>query len=331
MKVLLCVRGDYYRNFAADSLQAIKLYKYFKSIGVEADINTGDICDFSEYDIIHLFDLNNAGEAYKYYKIASSYKKPIVITPNYWSMTKYYEFSSKKDELSVWKGCRPYRNEILKRAKKILVSSEIEKRVIKRDFNIKRNLEVVYSGVAVESKDVPLYNFKDRYDLNNYVLCVGKICEIKNQLALAELCNKLNIDFVMIGSITDKKYFKKCMEYENVKYFGFVDSYNLYNAYKFATIYVAPGFRELPGISTLEAAATGCRIIASSEGCVKEYLGEDAIYFNPYDLGSLERAMEFSKKLKKPDELSTRILEEYSWDKFGENIYSIYKEVCETV
>ena len=75
MKVLMCIRSDYFRNFGGDSRQMLKSVEYLRKLGVEAHINAGDITDFSSYDIVHLFNLASMGETYKYYKIAKSYKK----------------------------------------------------------------------------------------------------------------------------------------------------------------------------------------------------------------------------------------------------------------
>lgn len=83
MKVLLCVRGDYIKSFAGDSKIVIMTYKYLKKLGVEVYINDGYITDYSDYDIVHLFNLTRMGETYKYYKQAHKQKKNIVITPIY--------------------------------------------------------------------------------------------------------------------------------------------------------------------------------------------------------------------------------------------------------
>ena len=62
MKVLLCVRQDYYRNFAVDSMKVIKTAEYLRKLGVTVDINDGGIYDYSSYDIVHLFNIDTAGE-----------------------------------------------------------------------------------------------------------------------------------------------------------------------------------------------------------------------------------------------------------------------------
>jgi glycosyltransferase involved in cell wall biosynthesis len=114
------------------------------------------------------------------------------------------------------------------------------------------------NGVEVEDEEVPLYNFRERYKLNTYVLCVGNICPKKNQLSLAQICSKIGVQLLLIGKINDNNYFKECIKHDNVLYLGFMDSYNMYNAYRFAKIHVLPSYVEIPGFSSLEAAASGC-------------------------------------------------------------------------
>ena len=77
MRVLLCIRGDYVKSFAGDSKIVLMTAKYLKKLGMEVDINDGYITDYSNYDIVHLFNLTRMGETYKYYKQAHAGAKAI--------------------------------------------------------------------------------------------------------------------------------------------------------------------------------------------------------------------------------------------------------------
>lgn len=327
MKVLLCIRSDYYRNFAGDSMQVLKTAEYLRKMGVIVDINDGNILDYSSYDIVHLFNLTRIGETYKYYKIAKSYKKNIVLSSVYWNLTKYYYYINDLENIKLWNRCKIYRAEILKGCKMVYPNSKLEGELIQEEFGKWVPYTVVYNGVEVENEEVPLYNFKERYNLNNYILCVGRIEERKNQLRLAQVCNDIGIQLVLIGSIKDKKYFNECMKYKNIIYLGFMDSYNIYNAYRFAKLHVVPSFVETPGLSSLEAAASGCNIVSTIEGCTKEYFRDMAIYCNPYDTNSIENAVKIGIKQKKNDRLKAYILENYNWQKCIKTIYNSYEKI----
>ncbi|PRR76829.1 Glycosyl transferases group 1 [Clostridium liquoris] len=325
MKVLFCIRGDYYRNFAGDSMQVIKTADYLRKIGVTVDINNGYINDYSDYDIVHLFNLTTMGETYKYYKNARKYKKTIVISPLYWNLKKYLNYEKDYDGIKLWDKCKSYRYEILKGCKMIYTNSNMEGELLKREFKRHFPYTVIYSGVEVENDDVPLYNFKERYKLDNYILCVGKICKIKNQLTLAEICKDLALELVLIGNITDKEYYNSCTKLPNVTYLGFMDSYNIYNAYRFTKVHVLPSFIETPGLSSLEAAASGCNIISTEEGSAKEYFKDMAIYCNPYDKYSIGKGIKMAIKKAKDHNLKNYVLNNYSWEKSTMELYNSYK------
>ncbi|WML35820.1 glycosyltransferase [Clostridium sp. OS1-26] len=327
MKVLLCIRSDYCRNFAGDSMQVLKTAQYLRKMGVEVDINDGSIVNYSKYNIVHLFNLTRIGETYSYYKRAKTYKKTIVLSSVYWDLKKYYNYVNDLENIKLWDKCKAYRLEILKGCKMIYPNSKMEGDTIKKEFGDWISYNVIYNGVEVESEDVPLYNFKERFELNNYVLCVGRICHRKNQLILAKVCNDLGLQLVLIGNVNDKEYFNKCINYSNVKYLGFMDSYNIYNAYRFCKIHVLPSFVETPGLSSLEAAAAGCNIVSTSEGSSKEYFKNMAEYCNPYNQESITEAIVRSIKKPKTEILKKYTLDNFNWERCIKELYNSYNQI----
>lgn len=331
MKILFCVRGDYYRNFAGDSMQILKTEEHLKKMGIAVDINNGDITDYSSYDIVHLFNLTTVGETYKYFKIAKSYKKTIVVSSVYCNLKKYYHYINDLESIKLWDRCKIYRTEILKGCKMVYPNSKAEGELIQKEFGSWVPYNVIYNGVEVEDDDVPLYSFKDRYNLNNYILCVGTIAKRKNQLALAQVCNNIGAQLVLIGNIADKIYFNECMKFKNIVYLGFMDNYNIYNAYRFAKLHVLPSFIETPGLSSLEAAASGCNIVSTNEGCAEEYFKDMAIYCDPYDIDSIKRAVNEGLKKRKNHKLKDYVLEKYSWEKCIKELYNSYLKILNRV
>lgn len=327
MKVLLCVRGDYLKSFAGDSKIVLMTAKYLKKLGATVDINDGYVADYSSYDIVHLFNLTRMGETYKYYRQAHRQKKNVVITPVYWNLNKYYEFNNDVEKIKLWQRSNLYREEILRGCKIIFPGSNLEKDKLVNDFKLDLNYKIIYHGVEVEHEETPLYNLKGRYNLNTYVLCVARITPEKNQLMLADACSRLGVNLVLIGNINDKDYFEKCMRYKNVSHLGFIDSYHIYNAYRFSKLHVLPSFTEIPGLSSLEAAASGCNIISTSEGSAVEYFKDKALYLNPYSDESIISAVEEGLRLKKSDELKRFVLDDYTWEECVKKLYNSYNEL----
>ncbi|WP_163194432.1 glycosyltransferase family 4 protein [Clostridium thermarum] len=324
MRVLMCIRSDYLRNFGGDSVQMIKTAEHLRKLGVDVDINSGDITDFSPYDLIHLFNLTRMGETYKYYKIARHYKKDIVLSPLYWDMTRYFHHINDVESIKLWERCNIYRREIVKGCKAVYPNSHIEAEQLKKLICKSANYIVVYNGVDIISEETPLYGLKDRYRLDNYILCVGRICPIKNQLVLARICKELNINLVLIGNIEDRVYYDKCMSYHGTQYLGFIDSYNIYNAYRFAKLHVLPSFVETSGRSSLEAAASGCTIVSTDQSNAREYFGDMATYCNPYDEASIYEAVKQGLKAKKDSELKNFISEKHNWESCTKVLYDSY-------
>lgn len=308
-------------------MQAIKTVQYLRKMGVTCDINSGDITDYSGYDIIHLFNLTRVGETYKYYKIARYYKRNIVLSPVYWNLKKYFTYENDYESIKLWTRCGIYRKEILKGCRIIYPNSYLEGESIKEEFGASIPYSVIYNGVEVENDDIPLYNFKERYGLDNYVLCVGSICSRKNQRTLAKICCDIGAQLVLIGNIIDKPYFEQCVEYDNVIYMGFMDSYNIYNAYRFARVHALPSFVETPALSSLEAGACGCNVVSTDEGCPKEYFGDLALYCSPYEDASIRGALESALKKYKDDKLKEIILEKYNWEKCISPLYKSYVNI----
>jgi glycosyltransferase involved in cell wall biosynthesis len=159
---------------------------------------------------------------------------------------------------------------------------------------------------------------------------VARINPHKNQLALAKVCSRLETKLVLIGNINDKAYFDECMKYSNVTYLGFMDSYNIYNAYRFSRVHVLPSFMEIPGLSSLEAAASGCNIISTKEGSAGEYFKDMALYIDPYDENSIMNALEKALKQRKTGILKKHVVDNYSWNRCIESLYNCYLEILET-
>lgn len=327
MKILFCMRSDYYRNFGEDSMQALKIKRYLEKIGVEVEINYGQIGDYSSYDIVHLFDLKITGEIYKYYKTAKYYKKNIVISPLYWDQSKYYNFINDLEGIKLWDKSKIYKQKILKGCKMIFLNSLMEEELIKREFGKYIPCKIIYNGVEIQGEEIPLYNFKERYGLDNYILCVGKLSKKNNQIALAEACDKLGLKLVLIGNAKDKQHLDDIIEFKNVLYLGTMDDYNLYNAYKFAKLYVNPSFEETTSLYSLEAAANGCNIVCTQNGSSVEYFKDMASYFNPYEINDISRILQIIIKKRKDKKLVNHIIEKYSWEKSARDLYEAYLRI----
>ncbi|MCH3962839.1 MAG: glycosyltransferase [Clostridium sp.] len=329
VNILFCIREDYDRNFAGDSMQFIKTIKYLEKKGIKVDINTGMIQDYSKYDIIHLFNLTRIRDTYSYYKKARCFGKKIVLSPVYWNLIKYYKFIHDEHDIELWNRGNTKRKSILQGCDMVYPNSELEGKAICKDFNMDVPYTVVYNGVETGNSDIVKFDFRKKYSLENYILCAARICSRKNQLALCRAAQYLKYELVLVGNINDKAYFRKCMNYRNVKYLGFMDKYNLYNAYRCAKVHILPSFVETPGLSSLEAASLGCNIVSTLEGSSKEYFKDKCIYCDPYSevsiRKSLENALNMAERGGESKELKEYVNLNYNWEKCIDKLYRSYE------
>jgi glycosyltransferase involved in cell wall biosynthesis len=111
---------------------------------------------------------------------------------------------------------------------------------------------------------------------------------------------------------------------------GFIDDNELPIAYAGAMAYVTPSLSEGFGWPPLEAMACGTPVISSKESCMPEILGDAPIYFDPYDIDDIARAMmKISDDEKLREELSKKGLEQvkkYNWQKCAKETLEVYRK-----
>lgn len=325
MKVLLCARGDYANSSGGDTDIIFKIYTFLKKRNIDVHIcGANEEVDYGRYDIVHLFDIKNIFDTYKHFKLASNAKCNIVVSPMYFNMSKFFQHTNNIARVNSWNNCKVYRELILKKSNLIICNSNYERELIARDFNISGKFITVYNGIKINYEEIPLYDFRSRYNIDRYVLCVGRICECKNQLTLSKVCSELKINLVLVGTVMDEGYLKACLKYKTTHYLGFMKEYDLYNAYTFSKAHVLASFSEVTSLSSLNAGAYGCNVVVSEEGASREYFKDMAIYCNPYHYDSIKDAVKKAITTKKNDNLKEYIKENYEVDKMLEDIYKGY-------
>ena len=112
---------------------------------------------------------------------------------------------------------------------------------------------------------------------------------------------------------------------------GFVDEADLPYLYAGALAYIIPSLSEGFGLPPLEAMACGTPVISSDVSAMPEILGDAPLYFDPYSVDSIAKAMSkvvSDEKLR--NQLSKKGLKQakkYSWAETGRGTLEVYKEV----
>lgn len=214
----------------------------------------------------------------------------------------------------------------------------------------KKQVNIAYLAAAEEFKK--LENDKWRQKLLNkfnlpekFILYVGDITWNKNIPALIEAIKEINLTLVLVGKAIADNNFDKTNPWnkdlnivhqmtEGDKRFiklGFVSSKDLVELYNAATVFVFPSIYEGFGLPVVEAMQSGCPVVLSKEGCMKEIGGDAVYYINPFDAHDIANGIGevfYSSKLqKKLSEKGIEQAKKFTWKKTAEDTVKIYNKV----
>lgn len=111
---------------------------------------------------------------------------------------------------------------------------------------------------------------------------------------------------------------------------GFIEEDELPIANAGAMAYCIPSLSEGFGWPPLEAMACGTPVISSNVSCMPEILGNAPLYFDPYNIGDIAKAMSsVTSDQKLREELSKKGLEQvkkYTWQECAYKTLEVYEE-----
>ncbi len=348
LNILFQARSNIFTQPGGDTEVMVEIKKQLEKMGNKVDICTHTNVNLCEYDLIHIFNFETS-----FAINAALQKKPFVVTPMYEDFDRYLlksfkvvnlfkeyidNYDSDKFErklkllnestLSFYKGWYSF---ITSNADAILVSGAEEKRILQRDYNYIKNIEIVKlgfnrpEGTEIIKKDL----FIEKYGVDDFVLCVGRLETRKNQLMLLYALKDVNIPIVFINSKTPQpEYEDICRRFRRkgkTLFTGRVSKELLYSAYKAARVHALPSWYELPGLVSLEAAWFGCNVVTSEWGTIRDYLGDYPYYCNPDDPQSIRDAvlMAYSKKNANP----YKLISQNTWEQEAVKIREIYDNI----
>src|SRR3989344_2543107 len=173
--------------------------------------------------------------------------------------------------------------------------------------------------------------FINKYNLNDFILYVGRIDIRKNVLNLIRALKDKGIDLVIIGKEEpdQQEDFEKCKKEANEKvhFLGQFshDSTLLESAYAAAKVVTLPADYETPGLVGLEAGLAKANIVITERGSTKDYYKDYAYYVNPDNIQDIKNKLLEAYKAEKSDNLRNHIKENFLWDKVAKKTLEGYK------
>ncbi|MED3964051.1 glycosyltransferase [Niallia taxi] len=373
LRILMQNRRDAFTVSGGDTIQMLKTKEALeRNFEVSIDISTELEPDLSNYDIVHLFNVTRVHETYIQLKNAKKQNKPAVVSPIYHSINaiKSYEehgrvglfkylnklipnptyvealknlyrsIKDKKQFLPMIKqlkvGYYEQQKYVLEHADLLYTIAEEEFKCIKKELNVTHSrYKVVPNGFDAEIIEEAKADEKvlDFLDNQEFILCVARIENRKNQLGLMEALKDTDYKVVFVGARNPKQKeyfnkFSKLIDNKQFFYLGKVDHDKIMNLFSKAKVHVLPSWFEVVPLVDIEAALSGCSIVTSQNSYINEYLTDSAYYCDPLDSNSIIENINlaYNSELQKSDLFEK--IKKYKWDYVVENCYQGYKELA---
>lgn len=341
---------------------------------VSIDISTELKPNLDSYDLVHLFNVTRVHETYTQLQNAKRQNKPVVVTPIYHSLVALgnYEKNGRVGLLKLLNTLIPNKTFVeglknlirtikdpkqfqptlkqleigyVEQQRLVLEEADILFPIAKEEYNcFKEELNISHDRYLVVPNGV---DYIENNDLNkkeidvhgqqitNYILCVARIENRKNQIGLINALKNTNYKIIFVGAKNpkQKKYFQefiKLIDNKNYFYLGKVDHDKIMNLYKNARVHVLPSWFEVVPLVDIEAALSGCEIVTSKNSYIKEYLGDNAFYCDPSNSESIKENVALAFKNQKNDIELFNKMKSYKWENVIDNSYIGYKEVLKS-
>jgi glycosyltransferase involved in cell wall biosynthesis len=212
----------------------------------------------------------------------------------------------------------------------LLPNAQAELDLLKRDFELAfKNAYIIPNAADLIFKYSDGKEFIKKYGINNFIMCVGRIEHIKNQLSLLKAMKGSGLPLVIIGKPGKQDYFRQCLDEadQNTTFLQPMPHDELRSAYGAAKVHVLPSWRETPGLVSLEAGLAGCNIVVTDRGSTEEYFGSLAYYCEPDDIFSIKDTIVKAYEAPKNSILVQHILNNFTWERAAEKTLAAYKSI----
>jgi glycosyltransferase involved in cell wall biosynthesis len=336
MKVAFPMRVDAFAKAGGDLHQAKDYIEAVSLIASEvgsrfcAEIVTDLNCPLSDYDIVHLTNLDRPVETFAYLRKALEFGKPIVFSSIHHSYREISQFekqgrggivglltarldfqqlelvrsfvrSLQRPKLfwptvQIWRhGVKRAQAEILECARVVLVLGRKEERDIREDFSelAAVRFECLPHGLDKDREGTRLSTETGR-DID--VCVVGRIEARKNQIKILDALESLGLFGIFIGKMNPyhRRYcrdFYSRVIHSGSQYLGELSHDQTLGYMRRSKVHVSASWFEVSSLVDLEAFREGCSIVSSKCGCTREVLNGNAEYVSPDDVKSIECAI----------------------------------------
>ena len=356
IKVVMIVRSTLYSVKGGDTIQVVETAKQLNDHAISVEIKlTSEKIRYNDYDLLHFFNITRPADILfhinktnlpflvstimidyseydKYYRKGIAGKLFRFLNPDaieyIKTIARWIRGNDKLMSLEyLFKGQRRSIQKILYKASLLLPNSNSEYRRLVDRYNCKTDHIVITNGIDPFLFSNETNNEKDP----NLVICVARIEGIKNQLNLIRAMSNTKFNLLIIGAVEPNQqyYFQSCKKIatSNIHFIEQLPQHELLKYYKQASIHVLPSWFETTGLSSLEAAAMGCKLVITDKGDTIEYFGTNAVYCDPSSPENIYKAITIAESMPFNDQLQKKILAQYTWEEATKQTIEAYKRV----
>jgi glycosyltransferase involved in cell wall biosynthesis len=338
MKVLLQGRGASGERRGGDSTLSAELAGQLTALGHEVVVATAPPPEgLRGFDVVHAVNLDRSvlGETERLSRAALSSGCRLVVTPLWWPLDDFARHLALTERLAFrvrgWGLLRAVHDRrfsslagvfrrqraVLRAATVVCPSGPSEADMLRRAFG-PLPLICVHFGTARAPGDGG--------EPRAGVVCVGRLDPRKNQLGLIRALRGTGFPLRLIGTgAVFPDYARRCREEagEGVELAGFLPDAAVEEALRRARVHALPSFFELPGLTSLDAAACGTAVVASRAGTAGDYFGDQAFYCGT-DPESIGAAVLAANAAGPPAGLAERVASRFTWRQCAEGYLAAY-------
>lgn len=179
----------------------------------------------------------------------------------------------------------------------VVTNSHAEARLLRNDSpRAMPSIAVAHSGVDEQFFDASAQQGRELAGMDAFVLCVGRVEPIKNQLSLCRaMRGGTALPLLLVGSVLpgNEAYLAACRrELPSLVHIPHLDRTLLRHVYAAAGCHVLASWFETTGLATLEALAAGTPCVVARSPCVEEYFSGHVEMADAGNVAALREAIE---------------------------------------
>lgn len=335
MKVALIAPLPFSLAFGGLQVQLIRTAEALTSLGIEVELLDPWKPRF-DANLLHCF-----GSEYQMEEVVSRARArgiPIVVSAVFLRRKRalFYRLWRRLDPLLPLKTSFGSRSRILRSASAIIALTPPEAADLVRFFGAdRRKIHIVPNGVDERFFTASPVEFRTRYGLGGFILCVGSLEARKNQHRLVRAITGTDLPVVLLGppSASEPGYAKQVaaamrrdhgmLWIEGVPH----DSSLLPSAYAAAAVMVLPSLIEVQPLAVLEAAAAGANLVISDLPYLRDAFGDYAWYCDPRSTRSIRQAVLAAHRASRGARYASRPAWLVPWSEVSRRLREIYHAV----